>query len=255
METQSNKSYGFIIIRHVNSNETNQYWIECCQCIRKFYDIPILIIDDNSKKDFLTDSQNTFKDCTIIYDQENPGNGEILPYYYFLKLKPFDNAIILHDSVFIKEYIDFQLKDNENVKYMWDFDDSKFAYEHNNIKLICSLLNHSNDILNIYKNKKNKKGCFGVMSIINWELVKKIDEKYCLFQTFLKKFNRRDHRCALERIYSLILYDIDYEPDSCFGDIHKYLSKYKLRWGYSYNSYNKNKNNLNLPIVKVYTGR
>ena len=29
--------YGFIIIRHINSSLTNEYWKECYTCIRKFY--------------------------------------------------------------------------------------------------------------------------------------------------------------------------------------------------------------------------
>ena len=29
--------YGFIILRHVNSSLTNQYWIKCYNSIRNFY--------------------------------------------------------------------------------------------------------------------------------------------------------------------------------------------------------------------------
>ena len=42
---------GFIILRHVNSSKTNEYWKECYRCIRYFYPSnKILIIDDNSDK-------------------------------------------------------------------------------------------------------------------------------------------------------------------------------------------------------------
>ncbi len=42
-------SYGFIILRHVNNELTNQYWIKSIHCIRQFYpENHILIIDDNS---------------------------------------------------------------------------------------------------------------------------------------------------------------------------------------------------------------
>jgi hypothetical protein len=44
---------GFIVLRHVNNKLSNQYWIHCIQCIRKFYsENKILIIDDNSNYDF-----------------------------------------------------------------------------------------------------------------------------------------------------------------------------------------------------------
>ena len=41
------------MLRHVNNKLSNQYWIHCIQCIRKFYpENKILIIDDNSNYDF-----------------------------------------------------------------------------------------------------------------------------------------------------------------------------------------------------------
>ena len=58
-------SLGFIIIRHVNNKITDYYWKECYTCIRKFYDNPILIIDDSSNKEFL--NENIFlKNCTAL---------------------------------------------------------------------------------------------------------------------------------------------------------------------------------------------
>ena len=39
---------GFIILRNVNSELTNKYWIHCYNCIRKYYpENKIIIIDDN----------------------------------------------------------------------------------------------------------------------------------------------------------------------------------------------------------------
>ena len=46
--------YGFIITRYVNSELTNKYWNNCIKCIRTFYPYKkIVIIDDNSNKDFV----------------------------------------------------------------------------------------------------------------------------------------------------------------------------------------------------------
>ena len=41
---------GFIILRHVNEKEHDNYWKTCYRTIRKFYNNPILIIDDNSNQ-------------------------------------------------------------------------------------------------------------------------------------------------------------------------------------------------------------
>ena len=49
------KTVGFIILRHVNNEITNKYWITCIESIRQFYpDNDILIIDDNSDYNFIT---------------------------------------------------------------------------------------------------------------------------------------------------------------------------------------------------------
>ena len=49
-----NNKIGFIILRHVNSELTNQYWIYCYQSIRKYPEQSILIIDDNSNYQYIT---------------------------------------------------------------------------------------------------------------------------------------------------------------------------------------------------------
>ena len=49
-----NNKLGFIILRHVNSELTNKYWIESYFSIRKYYNNKIIIIDDKSNKNFLT---------------------------------------------------------------------------------------------------------------------------------------------------------------------------------------------------------
>jgi hypothetical protein len=49
------KKLGFIFTRHVNSERTNSYWIECYKSIRKIYPHNfIIIIDDNSNYDYIS---------------------------------------------------------------------------------------------------------------------------------------------------------------------------------------------------------
>ena len=59
------KSIGFIILRCVQNELTNKYWIYCYECIRKYYaDNLILIIDDNSDYKYIT-NENLYN-TTII---------------------------------------------------------------------------------------------------------------------------------------------------------------------------------------------
>ena len=70
---------GFIILRHVNNETTNKYWLHCYNCIREHYpENSILIIDDNSNYNFITNEQ-LYK--TNIINSEYPGRGELLTYY------------------------------------------------------------------------------------------------------------------------------------------------------------------------------
>ena len=102
-----NQDYGFIITRNVVSEKTNKYWNQCVLCIRRFYpNKKIVIIDDNSNQQFV----NAFFDYKNIevVNSVFKGRGELLPYYYFLKNRYFENAVIIHDSVFFHKRINFE---------------------------------------------------------------------------------------------------------------------------------------------------
>lgn len=100
--------YGFIMTRHVNSELTNKYWNQSVKLLRTFYPLrKIVIIDDNSNYEYVK-SDCEYKNVEII-QSEFPGRGELLPYYYFLKYKFFQNAIIIHDGVFIHKYVAFEM--------------------------------------------------------------------------------------------------------------------------------------------------
>ena len=74
------KTIGFIMLRHVNNELTNKYWIHCYDCIRKYYpENIILIIDDDSNYEFITIKQ-LYK--TNIIKNSYPKRGELMPYYY-----------------------------------------------------------------------------------------------------------------------------------------------------------------------------
>lgn len=184
-------SYGFIITRHVNSETTNKYWNHCIQCIRRFYSAnkyKIVVIDDNSNKSFLKED---FQYENVEYvDTEFPGRGELLPYYYFHKNHYFENAIILHDSVFIHKNIKFS-KILLPVLPLWHFSEEKCENLPNALRIVQVLKNNYNiqkkligsDKYNLlsFGSKNALMGCFGVQSLINHSFLVKIQNKYNLF--------------------------------------------------------------------------
>jgi hypothetical protein len=267
MSIPDNRNFGFIIIRHVNSEVTNNYWNSCVINIRRFYPLKkIVVIDDNSNQDFLKQKYE-YKNIEYI-NSEFPGRGELLPYYYFFKNHFFDNAIIIHDSIFIQKRINFESLIKKQIKVipLWHFTCEKNENSNNTLRLI-SVLNNGYEIYNTFtvdksfetmmdrKNKNIWSGCFGIQSFINRDFLIGLRNKYHLFN-LLNVVQCRLDRCCLERIIGMIFYT-EYikhlKIPSLFGDIKTYFE-----WGYTYNQYIediKNKKIPNIPFVKVWTGR
>lgn len=254
-------SFGFILTRHVNSEETNNYWNQCIKCIRYFYpDTKIIVIDDNSDNKFVQ-SKDEYKNIEII-QSEYKGRGELLPYYYYYKNKFFDNALIIHDSIFIHQKINFEKMKGIDVLPLWHFNPDKENFQ-NSIYLSSNFKNRNKlyqDLTMNYPLIMSKTpewfGCFGVQSYINHAFLVRIVKKYDLF-TLLNKVKSRSDRCCLERIFGCIFnfesrYTKKYK--SMFGNIHTYNGAFD----YTYHKYQYDLIiNKRLPkgIIKVWTGR
>lgn len=266
--TSTTKEIGFIILRHVNSTITNQYWKECYSSIRKFYPSnKILIIDDDSNTHFLKCDETELKlDHTTTIQSEYPKRGEFLPYYYYLKNKFCDTAVILHDSVFIQQPINFHV---DEYKMLWHFPSYLMKDGQSSEKQIEQIRALGHQGLNnmyeyFYLNKNN--GCFGAMSIITYDYLSEINNIFKI-DKLIPHITCRISRCAFERVFSfLLMYKHNggnvvsggtmwnsrgnIKHQSLLGDIVKYC-----RWGITYEEYIKYKHRMKLPIVKVWTGR
>jgi hypothetical protein len=229
---------GFIILRHVDSDLTNEYWIHCYNCIRKYYpENCIMIVDDNSNYEYIS-NENLYK--TTIINSEYHKRGELLPYYYYLKNRLFDTAVIIHDSVFINKYIDMSYVNK--YKIIWEFE-----HYWDQIEDETKMINVFNDreLLDFYNDKTLWKGCFGCMTIINHDFLSYINNKYDLSK-LLDYVLTRYNRCSFERVIGCLLQK-EYKKDVLLGNIHEYV-----KWGVEFNE----KENYNhLPIIKVWTGR
>jgi len=259
-------NYGFIITRHVNSEKTNQYWNQCVKLIRTFYPLKqIIIIDDNSKAEFVK-SDFEYTNLTII-QSEYPGRGELLPYIYYLNYKWFQNAIIIHDSLFIHKRIDFS-KFKMSVLPFWHF---KYDKENlpNTFRLASALSNNQNlfykinkkeeIIINFKVNNTNTNdtfnGCFGCQCYIKLSFLEMLQNKYNITNLANSIYNRTD-RCSLERILGLIFceeYPKLLQIKSLFGEIFKFPNAFT----YNYDDYKNdlNKKKIIKSVVKVWTGR
>lgn len=252
-----NMKYGFIITRHVNSEKTNKYWNHSVRCIRRFYPYcKIVIIDDNSNQQFIK-ADFDYRNIEVVIS-EYPGRGELLPYYYFHKNKYFENAVILHDSVFFHKRIIFEII-AQPVLPFWHFDYAENI--ENTLKLAQSLKNNRE-----IKEKLNQEplqkfgfrrtdiwhGCFGVQCYINHKFLSSLQDKYKIFNLLTTVKNRTD-RCCLERIMGAIFYIENtqlYKQPSLLGNIWRYC-----KWGTTFDEYSKSWRRNPLPLVKVWSGR
>lgn len=244
MITKGDK-FGFIILRCVKKKEHDALWKECYQCIRKFYDNEIVIIDDNSDETLI---ENINLINTKIIKTEYPGRGELLPYYYLYKLKLFNKAVILHDSMFIQQKIDFsQIKD---IKFLWHFE----IHKYDNVPLeekYIKLLKNNDDIISFYHSQKWY-GCFGMASIIEYDFLKYLNNKYDLFK-LIDYIKTRADRMTLERIISVLSFfekRVLVHNCSILGTI---FNHYK-HFGYTYSEYMEKKPD-NYKIIKVWVKR
>ena len=237
-------TYGFIITRHVNSHTTNKYWNQCVKLIRTYYPFKqIIIIDDNSNQNFVS-ADCDYQNIQII-QSEYPKRGELLPYIYFLKHKWFDNAVIMHDSVFIHKRIPFELF-TYPVLPLWHHNYDKENL-HNLLRICSNLKNNSflkqklhngtNSDISILgmQNNDNFNLCFGVQAYINLHFLEMLENKYNITNLTSVIKNRTD-RCSLERIMGLLFcqeYPKLKQKGSIFGNIHHHHQAFK----YTYNNY------------------
>jgi hypothetical protein len=223
--THDNHSYVFVILRNIRHTKDNDLWISSYNSIRRFYTNPIKIIDDNS-------SINTFNgkliDTEVIQSEWN-GAGEILPYYYFMKHKWAERMIFIHDSMFLSR--PFNVSElSDSVRFHWYFlnkkDDRKYiAY--------LSALSNSEPLIDYSKQSSLWKGCFGATTIIDLDIVHKLEEKYGMFSRLVMAIRARPEREMFERIFGMILFYEGYVTDlkcSNFGDIHRYPNAFESQF-------------------------
>jgi hypothetical protein len=228
---------GFIILRHVNNELTNKYWIKCVNSIRQYYpENNILIIDDNSNYEYITE-ETLYK--TTIINSEYPKRGELLPYYYYLHNKLFDIAVIIHDSVFINKYIDMNVN---TYKILWGF-----THHWDQIEDETRMINVFNDLelKEFYENKNLWTGCFGCMSIITHDYLTYINNKYDISKLLDYVLNR-NNRCNFERVLACLLQK-EGKQETLLGNIHEYC-----KVGIHFDEIDNYKN---LPLIKCWTGR
>jgi hypothetical protein len=251
-------SFGFIVLRHVNSEATNRYWNQCVKLLRMHYPhVSIVIIDDNSNQSCVS-SFFEYKNITVV-QSEYPKRGELLPYIYYLRHRWFESAVIIHDSTFIHRRIPFE-NIHAPVLPLWHFQNDQENLP--NLMRISSRLKNNFHVAQRLKKTtvvmgmgSDITGCFGVQSIIQHNFLVKMNKMFNL-PALIPVITCRVDRCALERIMAAmfhIAYPQLHRLRSAFGFIHNHHKAFS----YKYDEYEEDfrAGIVRKPIIKVWTGR
>ena len=229
----SRSSFGFIIPRCVKKKEHNNAWHTCYNTIRKYYTEPIIFIDDNSKKNLLKDIPMI---NTIVIESQFKGSAEMLPYYYYHLLKPFEKAVIMQDSMSFLKKFDFENYDLKDVIFLWHFT-RNLNHHIDQEKFMLNLLSKP-ELIQLYESK-NWKGSLGGSSFITYKFLDMLQIKYN-FLRWVNILNKdKKYRYSFERAFAVMCW---YESESLKqkpsinGDLH-------TATGYS------NNNSINTPNI------
>jgi hypothetical protein len=277
---------GIIIIRHITDDETSMYWRYCVRSIRVNHPaVPIVIIDDNSNSNFLTDAlkkeEAELYNCRVIYSIYKK-QGEFLPYYYFYLYQNnwFENALIIHDSVFFTQPLTnldvvFDILDKHGFLFLWHFE---YLYDDVNdeVKLISALKN-GNDILEtVYHDRSMWSGCFGSMAFVSYQFTVKMFETYML-SGLLHEITTRRNRMSLERLIACTMIHAAIQNDKSksisqeksYYKMHSYLGRIHdyCKWGLRFHEIKdeiiaackhektSSSSSIQFPLIKVWSGR
>ena len=247
-KTRKQKSdFGFIFTRCVKTKEDNQIWINCYNSIRKFYKEKILIITDGSNKEVIEDIP--LKNVILI-DSEFPGAGEVLPYYYFYKLKPFKKAVCMQDSHWFTKFYDFKKYDLKDVVFIWHF--SKPYIRHYEDKELELAKLTGDDVVNMYSSD-NWLPSFGGCSYITLDFLQKLEHKFHFLNFVNIMPKERSYRHSFERIFGVMCYLLSStikDKPSLFGDSAYAYVTHDLK---DLNNYHDIPSNSYL--IKLYRGR
>jgi len=262
MNTVSVPPFGFILLRHVNSETTNKYWNRCVHLIRTHYknSVPIVIIDDNSRHEYVKPDKE-YPNITVV-QSEYPQRGELLPYIYYARHKWFETATIIHDSVFLHAPVPFMTIKLPAIS-LWHAPYDKENL-HNIMRIVrqlrpnqhfVSAFTDTHVIQPLQKQNTNKYLSFGAMCFIRHSFLLHIEQKYKL-SNLVNVIRCRKDRCAFERIIGIIINvecPMSVKVRSIFGSIFNHPKRFE----YTFQQYMSDVHHKRpmRKATKVWTGR
>lgn len=222
--------FGVVILQCARKQDHAMLSRICYKSVRSAYpDAPIMLIDDASTM------PNIFRgdDDTLVtfIASEFPGAGELLPYFYLHKLRPFRQALILHDSMFLRSALP---RIERPILFLWTFPSFVWNDVENYRPIIEALPRNATEALSIYDNMAAWMGCFGSAAVIDLDALDKLESHFG-FLSLVHVIKSRTDRMALERLMGVMCFALKMFTReggiSLSGDIgaHAYFNTNRLR--------------------------
>lgn len=217
------ENFGFIIASCLRHDDHFLSLKSCISSIQNFHPDKkiVVIVDYSSNDDIVKKCKNMYQDIIYeTYEEEIP--ADMLFFKFFKQNKYFEKAILLQDSMKIKNSMD--ASKISDIKYIWHFTNHRVHWStinepettenkinniitHDDLNMyIINNLIKKNDFKDyckkIYFHKNEWCGCFGTCSIITYDFVNILDDKTDIIDLQKKMTNNRLRR-AIESIFSL----------------------------------------------------
>lgn len=201
--------YGYIMSRHARTSQHARIWLECLRCIR-LHDprAPVVIIDDHSDPQLVpsdVDARVMAEDAltTIVRSKYGPGRAELLPYLYLHSDRPFEKAVVLHDSMFLQSPTADLIDSVADVAFLWDFGPRRHDWDAMRGLVLDTPLGHADELMALANDDCAWTGCFGTASVITWDFLDRIEKTYGMLSRLEPLVVSRRERCELERVFAL----------------------------------------------------
>jgi hypothetical protein len=166
--------------------------------------------------------------------------------------------IFLHDSMFLhRPFRPLELEGA--VRFHWHFENTEVR-DDRKISTYFSFLPRSEDLIAFLNESNTKwKGCFGGASIIDFEVVDQLEQKYEFISKLVTVIRTRKDRETFERVFGLVLYYEKYINESnCsnFGNIVQYPNAFQSQHqSIDTSAHQLSQARYDTAIIKVWRGR
>ncbi len=214
--------YGFIIPSYCSTDIHLFQLKRCIDAIRNFHnDKKIIVIDDHSEIN-LSDSLSEYENLSVIMSPIKSA-GDMCTYKIFLENPIFQKAVIIQDSMMIEKRLE-NIDKIDSMNYLWYFTNHRVHWHiieepQNEYNLTHGIRVHDDAVIDVIKNqivnkdfrdfaldnyfnKHTWSGCFGCLTIIDYDFLKIFDEKTGIIDLLLNFNNNRLRRVA-ESIFAL----------------------------------------------------